>query len=114
MPPDRGLHRVGRRLGRDDDSQVPLDRWEARRSRDTVVGEIPAGEASDSDLRDVDPLGAQVQGGDRLGMQLSEATHEVAAGPDADGTTGMQVRVVGDGREGRARPARDDRRDQCR
>ena len=112
VPADGGLDRGGRRLDRDDDRQVTFDRGEACRRRDAVVGEVPAGEAGDRDLRDVDPLGTQVEGRDRLGMELAEPADEVAAGLDPGSPAGMEVRVVGDRREGRwreAEPAADQR-----
>ncbi len=105
---------AGRGLDRDDDRQVALDRWEPRGSRHAIVSEVAAGEAGHGDLRDVDPLGTQVERRDRLGMQLADPTDETAAGLDSRGAAGVEVRIVGDGREGRLRepePAADQRED---
>ena len=82
VAPDGRLdRRAAGGLDRDDDRQVALDRCEPGRGRHAIVGEAAAGEAGDRDLRDVDPLGTQVERRDRLGMQLADPTDEIGRRP---------------------------------
>ena len=69
---------------------------------DAVRRRLAAGQAGDRELGDDDPLGAQVERGDDVRMELAEPADEAATGGDPGGAAGMEVRIVGDRRR---RPA---------